>query len=169
MQFNIKRKKKIKQEPKKQTLIIEDLKVGQVVKSIRFSMSGEIQSINHDKKEIEIESKGVKFKVPLEDLQISENQKVETPTVSAKKPVIQTIENEIDLRGMQSDDALIELERYLDIAQHSGWNELRIIHGKGTGALRKSIHLYLRKNSLVKSFSLAKYGQGDTGVTVLNL
>ena len=65
--------------------------------------------------------------------------------------------------------AMIELERYLDLAQLSGWNEIRIIHGKGTGALRKSIHMYLRKNSMIKSFNLAKYGQGDTGVTVIKI
>jgi DNA mismatch repair protein MutS2 len=162
-------KRRMQKEPLKKLLKIDTLHVGQIVKSIRFNLSGEIQSINTDKQEIEIEAKGVKFKVPLEDLQLSENQNKESPVLKDKKPVIQQVENEIDLRGMQSDDALMELERYLDIAQHSGWNEIRVIHGKGTGALRKSIHMYLRKNSMVKSYHLAKYGEGDTGVTILNL
>ena len=162
-------KKKIKSEKKVKTLNINDLKTGQIVKSIKFSLSGEIQSINKDKKEIEIDAKGVKFKVPLEDLEIAENQKTPEQISSGIKPVIKQVDNEVDLRGLQSDDALMELERYLDLAQHSGWNEIRIIHGKGTGALRKSIHMYLRKNSLVKSFNLAKYGQGDSGVTIINL
>ena len=162
-------KKNIKSENTLKIINIDDLKIGQIVKSIKFSLNGEIQSINKNKKEIEIEAKGVKFKVPLEDLDIAKNQKKETQKVTGIKPVIKQVDNEIDLRGMQSDDAMIELERYLDLAQLSGWNEIRIIHGKGTGALRKSIHMYLRKNSLIKSFSLAKYGQGDTGVTVIKL
>lgn len=162
-------KRNLKSDKPQKTLSIDELKVGQIVKSIKFSMSGEIQSINSDKKEIEIEARGVKFKVPLDDLEIAENQKPDSISISAKKPVVKQVENEIDLRGFQSDDALIELERYLDIAQYSGWSEIKVIHGKGTGALRISIHTYLRKNSLIKSFNLAKYGEGDTGVTIINL
>jgi DNA mismatch repair protein MutS2 len=162
-------KKKIKSDTPGKVIDINDLKVGQIVESIKFSLAGEIQAINKDKKEIEIEAKGVKFKVPLKDLAVSKDQKISESKISGIKPIIRQVDNEVDLRGLLSDDALIELERYLDLAQHSGWKEIRIIHGKGTGALRKSIHMFLRKNSLVKDFNLAKYGQGDSGVTIIKL
>jgi len=162
-------KRRMKSDKPKKSLSINELKKGQIVKSIKFDLSGEIQSINIDKKEVEIEAKGVKFIVPLEDLGFAKNQTKETSKITGIKPVVKQVDNEVDLRGMQSDDALIELERYLDLAELSGWKEIRIIHGKGTGALRKSIHMYLKKNSIIKSFSLAKYGQGDAGVTVINL
>ena len=162
-------KNKIKTDRPNKVLEISDLSIGQLVKSTKFDLTGEIQSVNKDKKEIEIETKGVKFKVPLEDVEISNDIKLHEPKSGGIKPVIKQVQNEVDLRGLQSDDALIELERYLDLAQHSEWIEIRIIHGKGTGALRKSIHTFLRKNSMIRSFNLAKYGEGDSGVTIINL
>lgn len=162
-------KNQIKLEKPKRYLDIKDLSIGQFVKSIKFDLTGEIQAINEDKKEIEIESKGVKIKVPLEDLKFSKKQETKIQNSGGIKPVIKQVDKEVDLRGMQSDEALVELEKYLDTAQYSGWKEIRIIHGKGTGALRKSIHYYLQKNSNIKSFSLAKYGEGDSGVTIINL
>ena len=77
--------------------------------------------------------------------------------------------NEIDLRGKIADDALIELKQFLDHALNSDWHLIRIIHGKGTGALRKNVHAYLKQNKLVKSFRLGNYGEGDTGVTIIEL
>ena len=162
-------KSQIKSENPKKDLEINNLSVGQIVKSIKFDLSGEIQSINVDKKEVEIEANGVKFKVPLEDLELSQNNRIPAQKSSGIKPLIKQVNNEVDLRGMQSDEALVELDKFLDTAQYSGWNEIRVIHGKGTGALRKSIHMYLQKNSNIKSFNLAKYGQGDSGVTIIKL
>jgi DNA mismatch repair protein MutS2 len=162
-------KKKIEYNKQSKIININELYIGQFIKSIKFNLSGEIQSINKDKNEIEIETKGVKFKVPLKDIEITNEQKVSEPVSSGIKPVIKQVDNEINLRGLQSDDALIELEKYLDLAKYSGWNEIRIIHGKGSGALRKSIHMFLRKNSIIKSFNLARYGEGDTGVTIIKM
>ena len=62
-----------------------------------------------------------------------------------------------------------ELEQYLDHALNSEWQEIRIIHGKGTGALRNKIHAYLKRNKKIKSYRLGNYGEGDTGVTVIKL
>jgi DNA mismatch repair protein MutS2 len=77
--------------------------------------------------------------------------------------------NEIDLRGKIADDAIIELDQYLAHALNSAWNEVRIIHGKGTGALRGKIHAYLKKNKNIKSYRLGQYGEGDAGVTVVEI
>ena len=75
----------------------------------------------------------------------------------------------LDLRGMMSDEALIELERFLDTAQMAKLSPLTIIHGKGTGALRAAVQQYLRKDRRVAAFRPGKYGEGEAGVTVVEL
>ncbi len=74
-----------------------------------------------------------------------------------------------DLRGMNIEEGIIELERYIDQSLRLGMSELTVIHGKGTGVLRKGIHEYLRKNRFVKSFRLGVYGEGENGVTIVTL
>ena len=69
--------------------------------------------------------------------------------------------------GATVDEAVARLEKYLDDAYMSHVEKVRIVHGKGTGALRKGIHDYLRYNSIVKSFALASHGEGDAGVTIV--
>ena len=76
---------------------------------------------------------------------------------------------EIDLRGMEAIEAVLAAERYIDSAVMSRLGTVRIIHGKGTGALRAAIQQMLKKNKSVKSFRLGRYGEGETGVTVVEL
>jgi DNA mismatch repair protein MutS2 len=76
---------------------------------------------------------------------------------------------EIDLRGMEAIEAVLAAERYIDSAVMAKLGTVRIIHGKGTGALRAAIQQMLRKNKSVKSFRLGRYGEGETGVTVVEL
>ena len=76
---------------------------------------------------------------------------------------------EIDLRGLESIEAVLTAERYIDSAAMAKMKQVTIIHGKGTGALREAIRQMLRTNKLVKSFRLGRYGEGETGVTVVEL
>lgn len=76
---------------------------------------------------------------------------------------------EVDLRGMTAEEALLLLERYLDSAETAKLPSVRIIHGKGTGVLRKAVQDYLRRTGAVKSFRLGRYGEGEDGVTVAEL
>ena len=73
---------------------------------------------------------------------------------------------EVDLRGMDSVEAICVLERYLDEAMRSNLQSVRIIHGKGTGTLRAAVQQCLRKNKYVKKFRLGVYGEGEDGVTI---
>ncbi|HOF95254.1 MAG TPA: Smr/MutS family protein, partial [Clostridia bacterium] len=66
-------------------------------------------------------------------------------------------------------EALLELDRYLDDAALVGLSQVQLIHGKGTGALRRGIHEHLRHDKRVKQFRLGNYGEGDAGVTVVTL
>ncbi|NUO81859.1 endonuclease MutS2 [candidate division KSB1 bacterium] len=77
--------------------------------------------------------------------------------------------SEIDLRGLRVDEALAEVDKFLDDALLASWPEVRIIHGKGTGALRKSVMDYLKTHSAVRSFRTAAMGEGDYGVTIVEL
>lgn len=87
-----------------------------------------------------------------------------TPAGKAK-----SIKPEINLLGLTVDEAIMELDKYLDDACLSHLNQVRVVHGKGTGALRKGIHEYLKRQSYVKSFRLGEYGEGDAGVTIVEL
>lgn len=77
-----------------------------------------------------------------------------------------TISPEINLIGKTVDEALVELDKYLDDAYLSHLEEVRIIHGKGTGTLRNAVHSYLKKFKHVKSYRLGEFGEGDSGVTI---
>ena len=76
---------------------------------------------------------------------------------------------ELDIRGMESIEAVNVVEQYIDAASRNRLESVRIIHGKGTGALRSAVQQTLRRNKLVKSFRLGRYGEGETGVTVVEL
>ena len=82
---------------------------------------------------------------------------------------LENIKNEIDLRGNMLEDATQLAEKYIDDAYLSSLNQVTIIHGKGTGVLRKGIHDMLKRHPNVKSYRLGVYGEGETGVTVVEL
>ena len=70
---------------------------------------------------------------------------------------------------MNVEEGILELERYLDRAMRVGLHEITIIHGKGTGVLRKGVQDYLRKNKMIKSYRLGTFGEGESGVTIAEL
>jgi DNA mismatch repair protein MutS2 len=76
---------------------------------------------------------------------------------------------EIDLRGMMTDEAVPVMERFLDTARMGKLNIVTVIHGKGTGALRAAVHQSLKRDPNVKSFRLGHFGEGETGVTIVEL
>ena len=79
------------------------------------------------------------------------------------------VSSELDIRGMETIEAIPVVERYIDSAVQSRLETVTIIHGKGTGALRAAVQQSLRRNKQVKSFRLGRYGEGETGVTVVEL
>ena len=108
-----------------------------------------------------------------EELLLLENEnagkkKTAVPTASGATRLMH-VAPEIDLRGLESIEAVLTAERYIDSAAMAKMKQVTIIHGKGTGALREAIRQMLRTNKLVKSFRLGRYGEGETGVTVVEL
>ena len=108
-----------------------------------------------------------------DEVLLLENEKPQRPKTAAAHTGgamhSMSIAPEIDLRGMESIDAVIAAEQYLDSAVMAKMKSVTIIHGKGTGALRAAIQQMLRKNRAVKSFRLGRYGEGESGVTVVEL
>ena len=93
-------------------------------------------------------------------------QKKTRPAHSGREMKMAALASEIDLRGMDSVEAICVLDRYLDEAMRSNLRTVRIIHGKGTGTLRTAVQQSLRKNRFIKSFRLGVYGEGEDGVTI---
>ncbi len=96
-------------------------------------------------------------------------KKRQTPAAVGTGSRLMHVASEIDLRGMESLEGVLAAERYLDSAVMAKMKTVTIIHGKGTGALREAIQQMLRRNKLVKSFRLGRYGEGEAGVTVVEL
>ena len=88
------------------------------------------------------------------------------PAHSGREMKMSAMSSEVDLRGMDSVEAICALSLYLDSAMRSNLSSVRIIHGKGTGALRAAVHQELKKNKFIKSFRLGIYGEGEDGVTI---
>lgn len=80
-----------------------------------------------------------------------------------------TVSGELDIRGMASDEAILELDNYIDNAVLSGLETIRIIHGKGTGVLRKAVQTHLRSHKCIKGFRIGTFGEGENGVTIAEL
>ena len=107
-----------------------------------------------------------------DEVLLIEGQKAKTKkTVAAASTQLRAapVAPEIDLRGMETVDGVIAAERYIDSAVMGKLKTVTIIHGKGTGALRAAIQQMLKRNKCVKSFRLGRYGEGETGVTVVEL
>ncbi len=112
----------------------------------------------------------LKMKIPVEQLTL-----VTPPEKKAKKAKMVRVKqstavtNELDLRGLMVDEALTQVDQYLDSANMTGFHVVRIIHGKGTGALRSAVGDFLQSHHLVKSRRLGNWNEGDTGVTIVEL
>ena len=152
---------------------IRQLQTGQRVRSVSYGIIGTVSKVFTNRQEVELEREGLKITVPVADVELLDpNGQVVRPKTAGKissAPVGGNVANELDLRGLTVDEAISRAAAYLDQALLSEWSEVRLIHGKGTGALRQALHAYLRKRGDIKEFRLGKWGEGDTGVTVVPL
>ena len=125
---------------------------------------------------VTIQSGILKSKVKLESLRLVEdsqqvtvnNQRVRVNNKTASRQHA-NIKTELDIRGMAADDGILEVDRFLDAAVMSGLQTVSIIHGKGTGILRSAVQQHLRRHKSVRTFRLGTYGEGESGVTIVEL
>ena len=114
----------------------------------------------------------IKTKVRLSDLRLitdSEKKKDSSKSNSYRATVSRDFKPEIDLRGKTGEEAWNAIDKYFDEAQIAGFHSLRLIHGKGTGALKKYLWVELKRDPRVRSFRIGQFGEGDGGVTVVEL
>ncbi len=153
----------------------EKLAAGDKVYVISFDQNGVALSAPDKNKEVMVQMGIMKMKVPLAELMLDdtpepkEQKKQRSSTHKAKAGKSQFISAEIDCRGMLVDEAIAHIDKYIDDAYLSGLKQITIIHGKGTGALRAGVQQYLRTNPHVKSHRPGTYGEGEAGVTVVEL
>lgn len=152
------------------------LKRGDTVRLITMNTEGVLLSAPDGQGFVNVQAGIIKTKVHQSEVRLVDrknkrvtfsNSKVSMKDVTSRSK--RSVKTEVDLRGMTSDEAIIELDRYIDSCLLSGVGTITVIHGKGTGALRAAVQQHLKKLKRVKSFRLGVYGEGESGVTVVEL
>ena len=148
------------------------LKVGDTVQIKSMGMKATVLAISPDRV-LSLRAGIMNVTAKEDEVLLLEGEKVPGPKAVAKSSAAQlrsmSIEPQIDLRGMESVEAVLAAERYIDSAVMSRLKTVTIIHGKGTGALRAAVQQMLKRNKSVKSFRLGRFGEGEAGVTVVEL
>jgi DNA mismatch repair protein MutS2 len=150
----------------------KDLKPGDSVMILNLNRKGTVLDTPDKDGQVQIQAGIMKIKMHISQLRYVDEQKDVVDSIgSSGYTRIKTVSicPEIDVRGNNIEEATVKLDKYIDEAVVAGLHEVSIIHGKGTGALRKGIHEFLRSHAHVLSFRLGKYGEGETGVTIVKL
>ena len=166
----------IKAQKPKKAYKPSDFKLGESVKVLSMNLTGTISSKPDSRGNVTVQMGILRSQVNISDLEIIEDVNPYSPKAmkrtskgKIKMSKSLSVSPEINLLGKTVDEAVSELDKYLEDALLSHLNSVRVVHGKGTGALRKGIHEYLRRQKHVKSYRLAEYGEGDAGVTIVEL
>ncbi|MCR5700761.1 MAG: endonuclease MutS2 [Lachnospiraceae bacterium] len=155
-----------------------DFHLGDSVHVISMNADGIVRSLPNHKGELTVQMGILQSTVKISDVEIvkettsnkkNDNKKYRVNTYGGSTGKSRNIKPEINLLGLTVDDAIMELDKYLDDACLAHLDKVRVVHGKGTGALRNGIHNYLKKQSYVKSYRLGEFGEGDAGVTIVEL
>lgn len=149
------------------------LKMGDYVHLIDANCGGYVIRLPNKSGAVTVDINGMKMSVSTDRIRLVDAPKASKPKSTARRTVANSTareaKTEIDLRGCTAEEALMELDRFIDSAVLSGMNIVHCIHGKGTGVLRKAIHEHLRHHKQVRSWRLGLYGEGEDGVTVIEL
>lgn len=150
----------------------KNLKPGDSVLIVNLNQKGTVISPPDKDGEAMVQAGIMKINVHITNLKLVDEQQKEIQKYGAGKIGVskqRTISTEVDVRGFALDQAVEAVDKYLDDASITGLSEVTIIHGKGTGVLRNGMHQFLRSHHHVKAFRLGKYGEGETGVTVVEM
>ncbi len=148
------------------------LRIGDSVKVLSMNLKGTVHTLPNDKGDLYVQMGILRSLVNIRDLVLLEepapfgNKKKSTGAGKIKMSKSASISTEINLIGKTTDEAIALLDKYLDDAYLAHMPSVRIVHGKGTGALRKAVHGHLKRLKYVKSFRLGEFGEGDSGVTI---
>ena len=147
-----------------------DIMIGDTVELLKLGTKASVIAINKDGT-YQLQAGILKLNARKDEIYLLENEnpykaKGGRPAHSGREMMLQAMSNEVDLRGMDAVEAICVLDNYLDGAMRANLSSVRIIHGKGTGVLRKAVQDALKKNKHVKKYRLGVYGEGEDGVTI---
>lgn len=164
---------KTQQKKPKKLLTAKDIHLGDAVKVLSMNLKGTVSSRPDSKGYLFVQMGIIRSKVHLSDLELLDEPVITTPSLQKtgagkiRMSKSASVSTEINLLGKTVDEAVAELDKYLDDAYIAHLKSVRVVHGKGTGALRKGVHDYLRRQKHVASFRLGEFGEGDAGVTIV--
>ena len=157
-------------------LSAKDLRIGDSVKVLSMNLKGTVSTLPDARGNLFVQMGILRSQVKLSDLEKLEEEQPYSPPKAVrsggskvKMAKSYSVSAEINLIGLTSDEAIVELDKYLDDAYLAHLSPVRVVHGKGSGILRKAVHQYLRRQKHVASFRLGEYGEGDAGVTIVEL
>ena len=160
-------------KPKKE-LTAKDLLIGDSVKVLSMNLKGTVSTLPDGRGNLYVQMGILRSQVNIRDLEKIEEEPAFKPAVKThtmgskvKSTKSYSISAEINLIGLTSDEAIAELDKYLDDAYLAHLSPVRVVHGKGSGILRKAVHQYLRRQKHVASYRLGEFGEGDAGVTIV--
>ena len=160
-------------EPTIKTLDPKKLKKGDTVKIVSMGLKGTVSTLPDAKGALFVQCGIMRTQTNVKDLVLIDEVTINTPTLQRtgagkiKMSKSLSVSTEINLLGKTVDEALSELDKYLDDAYLAHLPSVRVVHGKGTGALRNAVHNHLKRLKYVKEFRLGEYGEGDAGVTIV--
>lgn len=173
------RKLKASLEEKEAAMIKSRENTGEAITKVTLGMEAFLPSLNQrvvivsapdNKGDVQVEAGIMKISVKLKDLRkVAEEPKKKEKKKREVKLNMKSVDSRIDLRGMDSEEACYRTDKYLDEAYLGNLGEVTIVHGKGTGILRKAINDMLKRHPHVKSYRLGVYGEGGDGVTIVEL
>ena len=163
----------IKPAKKNTNLKPEDLHLGDTVRILSLNLRGTVSTKPDSRGNLFVQAGIMRTKVNFTDLELIDEPVITGPSLSKtgagkiKMSKSASVSTEINLLGKTVDEAIAELDKYLDDAYLAHMPSVRVVHGKGTGALRNGVHKFLKKQRHVKSFRLGEFGEGDAGVTIV--
>ena len=148
------------------------LRIGDSVKVLSMNLTGTVHSLPNAKGDLFVQMGILRSQVNIKDLVLIEDaapgskKYAKTGAGKLKMSKSASVSTEINLIGKTVDEAIALLDKYLDDAYLAHLPSVRIVHGKGTGALRSAVQSHLKRQSYIKSFHLGEFGEGDAGVTI---
>lgn len=162
-----------RKEPERKALDPKKLKKGDGVKIVSMGLKGTVSTLPDAKGNLFVQCGIMRTQTNVKDLVLMDEPAVTAPSLQRsgmgkiKMSKTLSISAEINLLGKTVDEALPALDKYLDDAYLAHLPSVRVVHGKGTGALRSAVHSHLKRLKYVKEFRLGEYGEGDAGVTIV--
>ena len=164
----------VHKKEKEDYVLPRPLKIGDTVLIFDIDKQATVIGLSKNSDQVEVQAGIMKTRVPLSNLRLMEQEKVKTPQPVSRRGTRTDrahakVVRELDIRGQTAMEALLDVDNFIDAAVMADVHQLSIIHGKGTGVLRAAVQQHLKKHPSVKSYRLGVFGEGESGVTIVEL